>query len=189
MNLEIDLGAGIADLEEQLELSIRQLQKAVARTLKKTARWLETQTKRELGVALSVPQRVLAARYYKTFYMKDGRRTVNVWFGLSPIDVSALGKPRQTDVGVRVGKHHFIGAFIGTMKSGHSSVFKRKFSKGGRRLKRSDGQWTELPIEEERFLINDIAEPIIERYHVRAEARFRQILKQEINFVMNVEGQ
>jgi hypothetical protein len=189
MNLEIDLGDSVAELEEQLELSIRQLQKAVTRTIQKTARWLETQTKRELGLALSVPQRVLAARYYKTFYMKNGRRTVNVWFGLSPIAVSALGKPKQTDIGVRVGKHQFIGAFIATMKSGHSGVFKRKHASGGKRSKRSDGQWTELPIEEERFSIEKIALPIIERYHARAEARFHQILKQEINFVMNVEGQ
>jgi hypothetical protein len=189
MNLQIDLGEGVAELEEQLELSIRQLQKAVTRTLKKTARWLETQTKRELGVALSVPQRVLAARYYKTFYMKGGKRTVNVWFGLDPIAVSALGKPKQTDLGVRVGKHHFVGAFIATMRSGHSGVFKRKYESGGKRSKRADGQWTELPIEEERFLINDIAQPIIERYHVRAEARFKHILKQEIHFAVNVEGQ
>lgn len=188
MNLAIDLGDDIAELEEQLEISIKQLQKAVARALTKTARWLETQTKRELGVALSVPQRVLAARYYKTFYMKNGKRTVNVWFGLSPISVGALGKPVQTDIGVRVGKHHFIGAFVATMKSGHQGVFKRKHDSGGKRSKRSDGQWTELPIEEERFPIEAIAEPIIERYHVRAEARFHKILKQEINFAMNVEG-
>jgi hypothetical protein len=51
MNLEIELGDSVAELEEQLELSIRQLQKAVTRTIQKTARWLETQTKRELAVA------------------------------------------------------------------------------------------------------------------------------------------
>ncbi|WP_394179631.1 hypothetical protein [Marinomonas posidonica] len=189
MILEIHLGSEIAELEEQLELSVRQLQKAVTRTLKKTARWLETHTKRELGVALSVPQRVLAARYYKTFYLKNGERTVNVWFGLSPISVYSLGKAKQTDLGVRVGKHHFIGAFIATMKSGHTGIFKRKYAAGGKRTKRQDGQWTELPIEAVTMEIDKIAQPIIERYHARAEARFKQILKQEIHFAMNIEGQ
>ncbi|MBJ7539892.1 hypothetical protein [Marinomonas transparens] len=191
MNIEIDLGESVAELEADLALSISQLQKAVSRALKKVARWLETHSKRELGVALGVPQRVLEARYYKTFYMKNDQRSVSLWFGLEPISAQAFGKPVQTDVGVKVGKHHFIGAFMATMKNGHAGIFKRKYeygSKRTKRIKRPDGQWTELPIEEVRFPINEIARPIIERYYVRAEARFKQLLKQEINFVMNVEG-
>jgi len=190
MNLEIDLDDELAELEAQLLVSISQIQQAVTRTLKKTAKWLETHSKRELGVALSVPQRVLSTRYYKSFSIKGGNRTVGVWFGLNPIRLSSIGTAKQNDIGVKVGRHFYEGAFIAKMASGHEGVFKRsaKSHPDNKRVKRKDGQWSELPIEEQSFEIDEIAEPILERYHNRAEARFKQILKQEINFALNIEN-
>ena len=190
MNLEIDLSDELAELEAQLLVSVSQIQRAVTRTLKKTARWLETHSKRELGVALSVPQRVLSARYYQSFNIKDGNRTVSVWFGLNPIRLTSIGTAKQNDIGVKVGRHFYEGSFIATMASGHVGVLKRtaKSHSDNRREKRKDGQWTELPIKEQSFEIDEIAEPILERYHNRAEARFKQILKQEINFALNIEN-
>lgn len=187
MHLEMDLGDELAELEEQLLVSFSQIQKAVNRALRKTARWLETHSKRELGVALAVPQRIFSTRYHQSYQLKGTKRSVSVWFGLNPIAVYQLGNARQTSTGVRVGRHEFNGAFIATMDSGHTAVFKRSNTADSRREKRKDGQWTELPIEEERFAIEDIAEPILERYHARAEARFKQVLQQEINFALNIE--
>lgn len=187
MHLEMDLGHELAELEEQLRLSFPQVQKAVTRALKKTAKWIETHSKRELGTALSLPQRIFSVRFHHSYKLKSGERAVSVWFGLNPIAISQLGKAKQHSTGVRVGRYNFDGAFIATMKSGHEGVFKRKSSSNTRREKRPDGQWTELPIEEERFSIEDIAQPIVERYYVRAEARFKEILQQEINFALNIE--
>ncbi len=197
LHLKLDLSDDLVELEKQLLASVPQLNRAIDRALKKTARWLETHSKRELGLALQVPQRVFKARFFRHFSTKDGSRSVNVWFGLDSMRAIDLGNPRQTDMGVKVGKHFFSGAFIAKMQSGHvgiyrrSNEFKRNFSSDERnemRQKRTDGQWTELPIEEVGFSIEQIAKPILERYYARAEARFKQLLKQEINFVINVEN-
>jgi hypothetical protein len=197
LRLEIDLGEDLAELEAQLMASVPQVNRAIDRALKKTARWLETHSKRELGTALQVPQRVFKTRFFRHFSTKNGKRSVNVWFGLDSMRSIDLGNPRQTAQGVKVGKHLFSGAFIANMKSGHTGIFRRSnefnrnFTSDERnenRQKRADGQWTELPIEEVGFPIEQIAKPILERYHVRAEARFKQILKQEINFALNVEA-
>ena len=188
MNFNVELGDDILDLERDLEISISQIQKAISRVLKKTARWLEIHSKRELGVALGVPQHILSTRYRKTFHFKNGTRSVNVWFGLNPILAKDIGRSVQSNTGVKVGNKSFVKAFIATMDNGHLGVFKRKFRNGGRRKKRADGQWTELPIVEESFQLDDIAEPILERYQTRVEARFEKILKQELNFAMNIEA-
>jgi len=184
----MDLGDDLAELEEQLQLSFPQIQKAVSRALAKTSRWIETHSKRELGKALSLPQRIFNVRYHHSYRLKNSERSVLVWFGLEPIPTYRLGRAEQNNMGVRVGRHQFDGAFIATMKNGHQGVFERKASKNNRREKRPDGQWTELPIDEvTRLPIEDIAKPIIERYYVRAEARFKEILQQEINFALNIE--
>lgn len=188
MNLHIDLGEELAHLEAQLLASVPQINKAVTRALKKTTKWIETHSKRELGVALSLPQRVLSARYMHDMVVKDGRRSVHVWFGLNPIVITDLGNLSQNAIGAKAGKHQFVGSFVAQMKSGHKSIFKRKYDGGGIRSKRDDGQWTELPIIRETIDIEDIAEPIIERYYARAEIRFKEILEQEIHYVLHVEG-
>lgn len=187
LRLEIDLGEDLAELEAQLMASVPQINRAIDRALKKTARWLETHSKRELGAALQMPQRVFKTRFFRSFFTKDGKRSVNVWFGLAPIRLIDISKSiRKTADGVAIGKYDYQGAFVATMKSGHKGVFERT-GEGGHK-KRSDGQWSELPIREIGVDIEHLAKPIVERYHVRAEARFKQILKQEINFALNVEA-
>lgn len=197
LHLKLDLGDDLAELEDQLLASVPQINRAVDRALRKTSRWLETYSKRELGIALQVPQRVFKTRFFRTFSTKDGKREVNVWFGLDSMRSIDLGRARQTNLGVKVGKQFFVGTFLATMQSGHTGIFRRSNvrnresssdERNENRQKRSDGQWTELPIEEVGFPIEQIAKPILERYYVRAEARFKQLLKQEINFVLNVEN-
>lgn len=188
MELHIDLGAELAHLESQLRASIPQINKAVVRALRKTTKWIETHSKRELGVALSIPQRVISNRFFHEMQIKEGKRSVNVWFGLNPVSVSSLGRLSQNTIGARAGKHQFVGSFVASMQSGHEGVFKRKYDDGGTRSKRQDGQWTELPIQEENFEIEEIALPIIERYYARAEVRFKQLLEQEVHYVLHVEG-
>jgi len=197
LHLKLDLSDDIADLEDQLLASVPQINRAVDRALRKTSRWIETHSKRELGIALQVPQRVFKTRFFRAFSTKDGQRVVNVWFGLDSMRSIDLGRAKQTNLGVKVGKQFFVGAFLATMQSGHTGVFRRsnernrEFTSDERNentQKRPDGQWTELPIEEVGFPIEQIAKPILERYYARAEARFKQLLKQEINFVLNVEN-
>ena len=188
MELKIELGDELSHLEAQLRASVPQINKAVIRALRKTTKWLETHSKREIGIALSIPQRVISNRFFHEMQVKDGKRSVNVWFGLNPVSVSSLGRLSQNTIGAKAGKHQFVGSFVASMKSGHTGIFKRVYQGGGERSKRDDGQWTELPIEEESFEIESLAQPIIERYFARAEVRFKEILEKEVHYVLHVEG-
>ncbi|HFQ4975663.1 TPA: hypothetical protein ACGU7V_004737, partial [Vibrio vulnificus] len=59
LQLNLQLDQELAYLEAQLMVSVPQIQKAIDRALKKTARWLETHSKRELGRELKLPIKVL----------------------------------------------------------------------------------------------------------------------------------
>ncbi|RYT47945.1 hypothetical protein EAJ09_18410 [Bacteroides stercoris] len=61
------------------------------------------------------------------------------------------------------------------MKSEHLNVFRRK----GRER---------LPIEVVRLPIEEQSNPIFERYYQRAQGRFTELLRQELNFALNQEG-
>ncbi|GHY00989.1 phage tail protein [Vibrio cholerae] len=175
LQLNLQLDQELAYLEAQLMASVPQIQKAIDRALKKTARWLETHSKRELGRELKLPIKVLTVRFQHTFYLKDGEKAVSVWFGLNPVQVRYIGKAKQNRRGTRVGKHQFDGAFSAAMKSEHLNVFRRK----GRER---------LPIEVVRLPIEEQSNPIFERYYQRAQGRFTELLRQELNFALNHEG-
>lgn len=187
MEINLDLGDDVSDLEAQLLISETQINKAVKRALKKTAKWIETHSKREMGKELKIPQKLLTLRYRRSFFTKEGRHSAHLWFGFAairPLDISNNHRYRNGEL--TIGSHQFEDGFIATMKNGHRDVYRR--SGGGKRTKRADGQWTELPIEKVGFHIDVFADRIMERYYHRAEARFKQILKQELHFVLNVEN-
>jgi len=175
LSLDLQLNKELAYLEAQMLASAPQIQKAINRALRKTTKWLETHSKRELARELQLPIRVLSVRFRHTFYLKGGERAAQVWFGLDPVQVRHIGKARQNKRGTRVGKHQFDGAFVATMKSGHENVFKRKTKE-------------RLPIEVIRLPIDEQAEPVFERYYKRATVRFTELLQQELNFILNHEG-
>ena len=186
LGLDLKLDGELEYLEAQLLISQPQILKAVDRALRKLTAWIERHSKRELGKVLKVPARVLSVRFFRSFLLQGSKREVHVWFGLNPIRYSQIGSLRQTSKGVRVGKHFLQGAFVAQMKSGHRGVFLR--DRSSRHEKRPDGQWTELPINEQMLEIEEEASRTLERFYQRAESRFKELLRQELNYVIHHEN-
>ena len=67
LQLNLQLDQELAYLEAQLMTSVPQIQQAIDRALKKTAHWLETPSRRELGRELKLPIKVLPVRFHDTF--------------------------------------------------------------------------------------------------------------------------
>lgn len=107
--------------------------------------------------------------------IKTGQAAVGtIWIGHRPIKASHLGTPRQTRTGARAGKHLFERAFVATTASGHTTVFKRT----GR---------SRLPIEEQTVSL-DKSGDIIDRIAATIPARLADLLRQELNYEVNVRG-
>ena len=45
-----------------------------------------------------------------------------------------------------------------------------------------------FPVQVVGVDVNEVAMPILERYSDRVSSRFKEILQQELNYVLNVEG-
>jgi len=74
--------------------------------------------------------------------------------------------------GSKVGSYDFPGAFIATMPSGHTSIYKRK-------------RQARLPIQEMSISLQPMAPDIIENYLDRqVMQRFEVVFRQELNFLM-----
>ena len=110
-----------------LGLQKHDIERAMLRAINKTARWLRTRIAREVATELNV--KVGLARNSLQLRMAS-RHGLNASVGLNPkasrIKAVDLGQPKQNKAGVRVGRHSFRGAFIATMPSGHTGVFRRK---------------------------------------------------------------
>ncbi len=175
LQLDFQLDQEFAYLEAKLTALAPQLQRAVDRALRKTARWLETHSKRELGRELKLPIRVLSIRFQHVLQLKGQQKSAVVWFGVNPIEARYLGSARQNRRGTRVGRHQFDLAFTASMKNAHKNVFRRK----GRER---------LPIEVVRMSIDKESTLIFQRFYQRAQGRFSEVLQQELNFVLEHEG-
>lgn len=127
---------------------------AKRRALRETAKWAGKQSVAELARRNRLPQKTLtrgrrgkAGRMRWTITPTDA----NVWVGTQPIKASYLGNLRQTQQGVSAGRpvRRFPGAFLATLRSGHTGVFERAAHATHRRANNVWGT-TQLPIEEQQ---------------------------------------
>lgn len=97
-----------------------------------------------------------------------------LWIGTRPISVFALGTPVQTKKGVSSGGKSFPGAFIATMPSGGTSVFRRK----GR---------GRLPIEKVTYTL-ELTQRTQREAQKHAGERLQAELVRQLNYEVNVRG-
>lgn len=189
-----------------------EVNKAEIRALNKTAAWVKTQAARETSQAAKVAVSVVRNRI--RILRADKRRAfAKVWYGLNPIPARLLGRVRSTKTGARAGRYNFPGAFVATMPSGATSVFKR--AAGGARADMSAasryvyertgvldraskiaGRWTagrphssspNLPLQESVLQLDGTeVQRAINRIYARAGERFVTLLRQELNYIINV---
>lgn len=163
-----------------------EIDKAEIRALNKTALWVKTQAARDSSHAAKVASKVIRRRIRILRASKRIQRA-KVWFGLNPILARDLGKIRETKKGIRAGRHHFPGAFVTGLRSGYTSVFERV--QPGKRwtINRPRSASANLPIRQSKLTLeNTEVQRVIERTYQRAGARFVVILRQELNYIVNV---
>lgn len=170
--------------------------KAVRRALRKTAQWYFRQIMRDIQQATGVNQKALRPRARITVLEKS--LYANVWFGLDPMEAQKVGRARQTRAGVTVGRgHRFESAFLAAADFGNSGkavqkVWRRKVRGKGstaesRRMLRNEELAGRFPLELMKVPVYEAAAAIFARHRNGARARYQQILKQELNYALNVE--
>jgi hypothetical protein len=168
ISLHVEL-SGLEDVMRDIEAMPAQIDRAMKRTIRKGTQYAAGQVIRGLATANNIPQRILRNRRVKT---RIGDELGSVWIGHNPVAVSYLGTPRQTKSGAKVGARAFPGAFVATMPTGHTGVFRRR------------GQ-SRLPIQEVMQPL-DKAGQVADEVVNRLPDRLRTILLQELNFEANV---
>jgi hypothetical protein len=146
------------------------------RAINKTLTWAVSHGLRAIASANDVPLKALRGRRRGRKRNASRRNlTGQAWFGTLPVLASDVGKPRQTRLGARAGKHAFPGAFVATMPSGHIGIFKRRSA-------------SRLPIVEQVVQLS-AAESAIEGVARQTSTRLETVFAQEFNYEVNVRGQ
>jgi hypothetical protein len=130
-----------SELERFLEAAPRKVFAARRSAIQTTLTFAERELKNRLLAATGLPSTVFRKiRVRKRVNSTGG----NVWLGYNPVKAGYAGKLRQEDGGAWAGPYYFAGGIVATMRSGHSSIFKRGI---GKRLGRQTliEQTVELP--------------------------------------------
>ena len=134
LSTQINLSEEIKALTEDLKGVRAKIDKAVARAMKKTHRWLKTHSSREIGKELGIKQGTLKRRFEIDQYHKNGVSYLSLWVGLMPVAAHEMGrKPRQNRRGVRAGGRQFDGAFYKAVYGEEKKVWIRTQSQPARR--------------------------------------------------------
>lgn len=162
-----------------------EVNKAEIRALNKTAAWVKTQASRETSRAAKVAGRVVRNRI--RILRADNRRSfAKVWYGLNPIPARLLGKVRQTQRGVRAGRHSLPGAFVASFKSGRTGVYQRAQPARRWSAGRPHSSTPNLPLQESVLQLDGTeVQRAINRIYARAGERFVTLLRQELNYIIN----
>lgn len=177
----------------EFDATPKQALAASKRAIRKTAKFGQGRVARAIAGAHGIRQKVLKERARVTVskVKADARYGVSayIWVGTVPLRASDVGKPRQTRAGVTVGKHKFPGAFIATMESGHTGVFKRQ----GIKRVMDEGRYAGTGI-----LRQEIQEQTVTLPRARAAMesvrdreivpRLLELMRQELNYEVNVRA-
>jgi len=146
--------------------------RAAYRAINKTLKWVDTRARRALAAEFGLPVSALKkARRLTTIRAIPRRLSGVIWYGVSPIKASYFGKPRQTKKGAKAGKHVFPGAFVATMKSGHTGIYTRRGT-------------ARLPIDEATVPLNN-AQSIVAPIDALIPERLKTVFIQELNYELS----
>ena len=196
--LDLDVGSDIDAMTAHLAGLESKISQAVRRALNKVARWLRTHSLREVGKAVRIPLKALKERFKVFSVNKGGEKTVKLWVGLLSLAADQVGPVRQNASGVSVRGRQFDSAFIAGMNSRQSeyvfirsrrndqlkhetygSEYRYKYAKD--QIKNAE----RFPLQRVGIAYEDLADPVLNRYETRVNSRFRELLDQELNYVLN----
>ena len=155
------------DLKEMLDtfaLTPIQIERAAARAINKTIRWIRTQALRLSASELDIPQKAIKDRFFtNTARFKNTK--ASLWIGLNEIGIHRLGASRKTKRGLKVRSHEYQGAFQ-----------PKKLKPVFRRISKA-----RLPIEKILLPLKS-SEILIKNIYAMASLRFNTFLERELNF-------
>lgn len=173
--IELDVEQAVQELTEGLEGKEQSIRRAVSRADRKFSVWAERQIRMIASRASEIPQKVLKDN--RRIFVRKERTpegmVTSIWIGLEPIAADKLGKPIQTELGVKIGKlGMFHQAFI--VPRYKNRVY---FRPGASRF----------PIKRELYVFDDSVMMAMGRFEQQGQQRFRELLKQELNYAINHE--
>ncbi|NGZ17557.1 hypothetical protein G6Z94_09390 [Vibrio aestuarianus] len=197
--LSFDLSNDAALIADEFAGMEKQVAKAIERALKKTGRWLRTHTMRHLSKEMAIKQASLKNRFILA-YDKD-KKTVNLWVGLLAIAAEDLGGVRQNAAGTKAGSHQFDGAFYTRIYGDYERVYirarrnrvmqhdvvRQNRKPASYRPIRNPNLIGRFPVQAVGISIEDEASQILLRLEQQVNKRFGEILKQELNYAINLE--
>lgn len=197
--LSFDLSNNAALIADEFAGLEKQVVKAIERALKKTGRWLRTYTMRHLSKELAIKQAALKNRFVLAY--DKANKMVNLWVGLLAIAAENLGSVRQNAAGTRAGSHQFNGAFYTKIYGDDERVYIRASRNrvvqhdvvsqnrkpASYRPIRDPDLMGRFPVQAVGISIEDEASQILLRMEQQVNKRFGEILKQELNYAINLE--
>lgn len=201
VSVQMNFAREITRATAAIQATPKQLEKASNRAIRKTIRWLKTRVAREISAVTKVPQKALKPRLTTSVAGRGRDRVHILWFGTLPLAAEQVGNPRQTKRGTNVGKHRFEGAFVATIYNPEANVWvrtRRNASAGHltlgkpRRGRPSGSVPRELagrfPVQRVGIELDAMVGEVFRRYQRRAEARFAELIDQELNYAVNHEN-
>jgi hypothetical protein len=171
---EIDLGDEVSSIESSLALMPKKLDSAVQRAQRKLARWLAYHSARETGQVLELKASVIRRRFRS--YHNSGSKTAKVWLGLDKIQLHHFKKMTYSNGKVFVPglDQSFDNAFIS------KSIGQSKRDGKNRAWVRDES--TESGLKAAEADISTEALQSLERWEKRANTRFNELLRQEVDY-------
>lgn len=172
MKLSVDIPAHARRaFEADMRAELRLQERAAVDAINRVARGVRTRSARAIAHGRGLPVRLVNARV-RIRKATRARPEARVWIGTYAIKLSRIGKPRQTKKGATAGKRPIIpSAFVATMPSGHTGVFKRR---GGARLPIDEQQVQLMPAAEQVLRLQmAAAKPLVQREFARRLAILR----------------
>ena len=128
MALSVDIdGRGIEALLHAFAPTEKQVEAALRSTYGRMARWLRTQSVRDLSVRLKIQQKILRGRV-RTYRMQHGvggtGEGAKVWYGLRRVPFSRLGA-RKSGKGMRTAGGRYVEGAFEARLNGRKEVVKR----------------------------------------------------------------
>lgn len=199
VSVQLNFAQEITRATAAMQATPRQVERASERAIKKTIRWLQTRIAREVGAALGLPQKSLKPRLTTSVVGSGADRVHILWFGSLPLPAERAGKARQTRRGTSVGRRRFDGAFVTQIYNPEANVWIRSrrnvnaghFTMGKPRRASGASVPPELsgrfPVQRVGIELDAQAREIFKRYQHRAQARFGELIDQELNYAVNHE--
>lgn len=173
--LTIDARAALAQISRTFGRLPVAVERAQRRALRKLSTWLKRQVLRVAAAGSGIPQKWFqsAMRYYVT--MTDSG--ISVWIGTNEIKAHRLGKVQwnRKMKGARVARRSWAGSWSwGRGKTGPAVMYRTGASR--------------LPLDVATVAIHNQVLGRLQSLQSEAAARFETLLRQELNYALNLES-